>query len=80
MRNRTLRRLLPAAELDGEPNRELGELEHMLKAELIRDVVFAAGNADVSAYTCDRMSEFAHSSWVWMCPWFEFSKVASEGM
>lgn len=63
MRNRTLRRLLPATELDGEPNCELGKLEHMLEAELVRDVVFAAtGNADVSAYTCDRVSEFAYSS------------------
>lgn len=73
-------RLLPATELNSESNSQLGELEHMLEAELVRDVVFATGNADVSAHRYIRISEFAYSSWVWMCPWFEFSKVASERM
>ena len=47
VRSHPLRGLLPPAQLDGEPNSELGELEHVLKAEFIGDVD-AAGKKHVS--------------------------------
>ena len=60
----------PTAQLNGERHGELGELEHMLEAELVRDVVSAGrtGSAEVSttARVGGERSEHTYSFALWM--------------
>ena len=51
-RRHPLRRLGPATKLYSERDSELREFEHMLEAELIRDVVPAMEGAGVSRTAC----------------------------
>ena len=69
-RSRPLRRLGPTAELYSERYSQLGEFEHMLEAELVRDVVSAGrtGSAEVSttARVGGERSEHTYSFALWM--------------
>jgi hypothetical protein len=68
--------LLPAAKLNGERGRKLGELQHVVEAELVRNVNTAVREGSASQSPALRRKAKTHSLVEWMFL-FESSNVLS---